>query len=174
MEWLQTVCNIIILISATCIAIKNIFEWFGKPIRIFKKKTEDNLDTTVVNIIKRELPAMLKKHDEEACKKCGETKTEELNNVKNAVLDDLADELKQVSLLTVQYETLVISARDVLREKIMGIYHKNMKDRTLSFYESRALKQYYKDYKAIKGNSYIDDYYERMQTWVVQDDDYTV
>jgi uncharacterized protein YehS (DUF1456 family) len=89
------------LIGGACVAIKNISEWLGKPIRIFKKKTEDNLDTTVVNIIKRELPAMLKKHDEEACKKCGETKTEEFNNVKNAVLDDLADELKQVSLLTV-------------------------------------------------------------------------
>jgi hypothetical protein len=69
---------------------------------------------------------------------------------------------------------LAISARDVLREKIMGIYHKNQRDRKLSFYESRALKQYYKDYKAIKGNSYIDEYYERMMTWDVEDDDYII
>ena len=174
MEWLQTVCNIIIIVGGACMAIKNVSEWLGKPIRLFKKKGDDNFDTKVVNILKRELPSMLKEHYDVTCKNCGDLRESELNNVKQAVLSDLADELKQVSLLTIQYEALVISAKDVLREKIMHIYHKNLKDRTLSFYESRALKQYYKDYKAIKGNSYIDDYYERMMTWSVLDDDYNV
>ena len=174
MDWLQTACNIIILVGGTCVAIKNIFEWFGKPIKIFKKKNQQSLDDTVVNIIKRELPAMIDKHLEVACKNCKMSKTADINNIKGAVLEDLADELKQISLLTIQYETLVISAKDVLREKIMGIYHKNQRDRKLSYYESRALKQYYKDYKAIKGNSYIDEYYERMMTWAVEDDDYII
>ena len=72
-----------------------------------------------------------------------------------------------------EYEALVISAKDVLREKIMAIYHKNKKDRTLTFHEKEALDQYYKDYKAINGNSYIDKYYKRMCTWTVVDtDDY--
>jgi hypothetical protein len=60
----------------------------------------------------------------------------------------------------------------VLREKIMAIYHKNKVDRTLSFHEKEALDQYYVDYKAIKGNSYIDKYYKRMKMWKIIDDDY--
>jgi hypothetical protein len=69
-------------------------------------------------------------------------------------------------------EALVISARDVLREKIMAIYHKNKYNRTLTEYEREALNQYYIDYKALHGNSYIDKRYNRMDKWkVIYDDD---
>jgi hypothetical protein len=34
-------------------------------------------------------------------------------------------ELDQISHLAKQYEALAISAKDVLREKIMAMYHKN-------------------------------------------------
>jgi hypothetical protein len=67
---------------------------------------------------------------------------------------------------------LVISAKDVLREKIMGIYLKNKKDKILTLNEKEALDQYYVDYKAMKGNSYIDKYYNRMKKWRVIEDDY--
>jgi hypothetical protein len=67
---------------------------------------------------------------------------------------------------------LVISAKDVLREKIMAIYHKNKYNRTLTEYEREALNQYYIDYKTLKGNSYIDKRYKRMDKWkVIFDDD---
>lgn len=74
--------------------------------------------------------------------------------------------------LNLQYETLAISARDVLREKIMAIYHKNKRERRMSEYEREALTQYYNDYKAIDGNSYIDKYYARMKNWETDEDDY--
>lgn len=67
-------------------------------------------------------------------------------------------------------ESLKISAKDVLREKIMAIYHKNKNDRIILEHEHEALEQYYKDYKALGGNSYIDKYYRRMSKWVVQYD----
>jgi hypothetical protein len=67
---------------------------------------------------------------------------------------------------------LAESAKDVLREKIMAMYHKNKRSRTLEEHEKEALTQYYKDYKAIGGNSYIDKYYGRMETWAVIPDDY--
>jgi hypothetical protein len=47
----------------------------------------------------------------------------------------------------------------------MAIYHKNKQDRAMSEYEREALTQYYKDYKALNGNSYIDGRYERMKKW---------
>jgi hypothetical protein len=74
--------------------------------------------------------------------------------------------------LTEQYAALAISAKDVLREKIMAIYHKNKTDRTMTYHEKEALDVYYKDYKKIKGNSYIDKYYTRMSLWKIVDDDY--
>ena len=58
MEWLQTVCNLIIIVGGAIIAIKNVAEWLGKPIRLFKKKSDENFDEKVVEIIKREMPEL--------------------------------------------------------------------------------------------------------------------
>lgn len=66
---------------------------------------------------------------------------------------------------------LTTSQKDVLREKIMMIYHKNKLRRTLEFHEREALNQYYTDYKAMNGNSYIDKYYCRMKRWATLPDD---
>ena len=66
-------------------------------------------------------------------------------------------------------ETLAKSSRDVLREKIMAIYHKGRRTKTISIYDKEALNQYYIDYKAENGNSFIDKYYKRMQSWTVID-----
>jgi hypothetical protein len=67
---------------------------------------------------------------------------------------------------------LVISAKDVLRAKIMRIYDENVKTKKIHLSDKEALDQYYLDYKALKGNSYIDKYYGRMKKWEVIDDDY--
>jgi hypothetical protein len=42
----------------------------------------------------------------------------------------------------------------------------------MTYHEKEALDVYYKDYKKIKGNSYIDKYYTRMSLWKIVDDDY--
>jgi hypothetical protein len=52
------------------------------------------------------------------------------------------------------------------------MYENNKDTRKLRHFEKRALDQYYKDYKAMGGNSYIDIIYERMCTWEVEPDDY--
>ena len=91
--------------------------------------------------------------------------------IKEEVLKSVKGELSQVNDLAKQYEALAISAKDVLREKIMQMYFKNKTNKTLTLHEKEALDQYYKDYKAINGNSYIDKYYGRMKKWQVIDDD---
>jgi hypothetical protein len=40
MDWLQAICNWIIIIGGVFVAIKTISEWFGKPIRFFKQRNE--------------------------------------------------------------------------------------------------------------------------------------
>ena len=169
---LQNICNVIIIFGAVVVAIKNIAEWFGKPIRLFKKKTDANFDEKVVTIIKREMPEILYEHDVEVRKRYLADRQNYLLEIKNEVLREVKGELGQVATLATQYEALVISAKDVLREKIMQVYFKNRRDRTMTFHEKEALDQYYKDYKAIKGNSYIDRYYNRMKLWdVIPDED---
>lgn len=171
MEWLQTVCNVIIIVGGAIMAIKNVAEWFGKPIRLFKKKSDENFDDKVVEIIKREMPDLFLQHDIKIRDQYRADREQYLKDITAEVLRNIKGELRQVSDLTEQYETLCISAKDVLREKIMHMYFKNKKDKTLTLHEKEALDQYYVDYKAIKGNSYIDKYYGRMKTWLVIDDD---
>lgn len=154
---LQEICNWIIICGSVLVAIKHIAEMFGKPIRFFRTKQDKEFDTKVVGIMRRELPQLLKEHHD---------------IIKQGVLDSIQKELAQVETLAVQYEALVISSKDVIREKIMGIYHKNKTDHTLTQHEHEALEQYYKDYKAMNGNSYIDKYYTRMSKWRILEDDY--
>ena len=158
MEWLQPICNIIIIVGGAIMAIKNVSEWFGRPIRLFKKKTDEVFKDKVLEILNEELPNLFKNENI-------------LNKVKQEVLKEMQSEVDQISNLAKQYEALAVSAKDVLREKIMQIYFKNKKDKIMTLHEKEALDQYYIDYKAIKGNSYIDKYYNRMKKWSVVEDD---
>ena len=111
------------------------------------------------------MPDILYKHDLETREKYLADRQNYLQEIKKEVLLEIQSKLGTVDKLTEQYEALVISAKDVLREKIMQIYFKNLDSKTLTQHEKEALDQYYKDYKAMKGNSYIDKYYKRMETW---------
>ena len=172
MEWLQTVCNVIIIIGGACMAIKNVSEWLGKPIKIFRKRADAQLEDKIKEVLGNVLPEILYNHDLEVRDRYKADRQRYLQEIKDEVLLSMEQELGQVATLTKQYEALAISAKDVLREKIMQIYFKNRRDRTLTYHEREALDQYYIDYKAIKGNSYIDKYYNRMKLWQVVEDDY--
>lgn len=58
-----------------------------------------------------------------------------------------------------------------MRQRIMDIYHRYKKEKSYPIHEKEKLEELYKDYKAEKGNSYIDKYYNRMQTWEVYYED---
>lgn len=53
----------------------------------------------------------------------------------------------------------------------MKIYNDYRKDKILPISKKEQLEQYYIDYKALKGNSYIDKYYNRIKKWEVMDED---
>ena len=59
-----------------------------------------------------------------------------LNEIKNEILDEVGGDITKNNEVI---EALKISAKDVLREKIMAIYHKNKHSRTISEYEKEAL-----------------------------------
>jgi polyribonucleotide nucleotidyltransferase len=164
-EYFEIICNAIVFISAVLIAVKNIAEMCGKPIKFIKKKNDRDLETKITTIVTKLLPDMLKEYDEA-------NKTAHVNDVKTAVIKQIGGQLNSVDTLANQYKALEISAKDVLREKIVCMYESNKDQRRLRHFERRALDQYYKDYKAMNGNSYIDIIYNRMKAWEVEPDDY--
>ena len=64
-------------------------------------------------------------------------------------------------------EVLKQGTKDVLRQKIMAIYHEYKSERSFPIHVKEALDELYKDYKKEGGNSYIDKYYGRMSKWKI-------
>lgn len=159
----------IILGGALCGAVYKIYEFFATPTSKIKQKAINKERERIGAVLDEKLPEILQQHDLETRDKYRGDRQNYLEEIKAEVIKEIGDDLKTN---TETIEALVISARDVLREKIMGIYHKNKYNRTMTEFEREALNQYYIDYKALKGNSYIDKRYNRMDKWrVIYDDD---
>lgn len=144
----------------------------GKPIKFIKTKSDKEFENKVIEILNRVLPEILLNHDHETRVKYLADRQKYLEDIKQEVMAQIGSRLQSVDALARQYTALEISAKDVLREKIVCMYANNKDARKLRHFEKRALDQYYKDYKAMGGNSYIDIIYERMCTWEVEPDDY--
>lgn len=167
------IVDYIILGGALAGAIYKIYDFFAKPTSKIKQhaidKEKERIGAVLDEKLEEKLPAILYNHDLETRDKYRNDRQNYLNEIKAEVIKEVGVDIKSNSNTI---EALVISARDVLREKIMAIYHKNKNSRTLTEYEREALNQYYVDYKALKGNSYIDKRYNRMDKWcVIYDDD---
>ena len=162
--------DLIILIGALCTAIYKIWEFFAKPTSTIKKKKEARDKAKIIAVLDEVLPEKLMDHDLQVRDKYKADRANYLKLIRDDVLNQINAPIQQNQD---DLEALKISAKDVLREKIMAIYHKNKYDRSMAEHEREALEQYYKDYKKLNGNSYIDKYYSRMKGWETIYDDYT-
>ena len=195
MEFFSYASDVIILIAALLGAIGVITNWIGKPIKIFKKRNDENFEAKVLdvvankditfehrvlNIVQNKLPGLLQKHDLEVRDRYKADRERYLQEIKAEVLKDIQTQITEATKLSTEvaklselYHSLAISAKDVLREKIMQVYFIGKDNgKKLTEHQKEVLEQYYIDYKAMKGNSYIDKYYNRMQKWEVVEDDY--
>lgn len=159
----------IILTAALLGAVYKIWDFFARPTSKLKQKALAKEKERIGAVLDEKLPQLLHQHDLETRDKYKSDRQKYLNEIKAEILAEIGDD---ISTNTKTVEALVISAKDVLREKIMAIYHKNRFNRTMTEYEREALNQYYIDYKALNGNSYIDKRYNRMDKWkIIFDDD---
>lgn len=161
---LSQIVDLIILLGAVCGAAYKIWDFFAKPTSKLKSKLKTRRTDWIKAVLDEELPARFVAHDLETREKYKADRQQYLIDIKNEVIKTVGANISQNAN---DLEALKISARDVLREKIMAIYHKNKHNRAMSEYEREALIQYYKDYKALNGNSYIDKRYERMKHWTI-------
>ena len=167
---LSQIVDLIILLGAVCGAAYKIWDFFAKPTSKLKSKLQAHRTEQIKAILDEELPARFVAHDLETREKYKADRQQYLNDIKDEVIKTVGVNISQNAS---DLEALKISARDVLREKIMAIYHKNKHTRAMTEYEREALTQYYKDYKALNGNSYIDKRHERMKRWETVYDDFT-
>lgn len=167
---LGQIVDLIILIGALCAAIYKIWDFFAKPTSRLKQRSLEKEKARVIQILDEVLPDKLKAHDLQTRDKYKADRQQYLLDIKDEVIKQVDGSINQNAE---DLEALRISAKDVLREKIMRIYHTYKNSRSFPLYEQEALEQYYKDYKKLKGNSYIDKYYGRMSKWeVTYEDDY--
>ena len=166
---LGDIVDLIILVGALCAAIYKIWDFFAKPTSAIKQRATEKEKARILAVLDEELPKRFLAHDLETRDKYKADRENYLKEIKDEVVKVIGGSVAQNEA---DLEALKISARDVLREKIMAIYHRNKATRTLTEYEREALDQYYKDYKALNGNSYIDKRYNRMMKWdVIYDED---
>lgn len=160
MEFLQSASDIIICIGAVAGAIITIYKFICGPTTFFKKRQENKLKKQVSEVLDEMLP-------------------ENLNRIslaiKQDILNDIKNSLEEIKELNInQNELLSIlnnSLKDVLRERIMTIYNTYKRSKRLPLQKKEILDELYKDYKEQKGNTYIDKYKARMDTWEIVDND---
>ena len=136
LSWIGTTCDFIILIGALILAIDRITGKFG----FFKKKNEQIFEAKVSAILKKVLPEILLKHDLEVRDKYKADRAKYIKETKEEVMSAIQDELTQVDWLKQQYDVLVLSAKDVLRAKIMAIYEANKRERKMPLSNKEALE----------------------------------
>ena len=178
-QWFETASAILTFIVLLGSAVWGACMLFGKffgPIKKRREKNQQQQDEDarkrIDEELKKELPAILLAHDLETKEKYKADRDKYLHEIKEEVIDSIESDLDAIHQLKKDVAIMADSARDVLREKIMVIYHKGKKTKSMPLHHREALKQYYKDYKAMNGNSYIDKYYARMEDWKTLDDDY--
>lgn len=169
------ICDWIVLIGAVTIALTNIYNFFAKPRKKAKDKKDAELKTQIETTLDKKMPDILLKHDLETRDKYLADRQQYLVDIKNEVLEDTKDTLEGILRLNLEQneaiEVLITTSKDILRQRIMNIYHTYKFEKRMPIHAKEALNELYKDYKAEKGNSYIDKYYNRMIAWEIYDDE---
>lgn len=179
MSTLAAIGDIIILIGAVLVGITTIYKFFsnaGKGVRNKVKQVqqaqEQTLNEAIDERLKTVLPDILKQHDLEIREKYLSDRLRYLTEIKNEVVRNISGELEIVSQHEASMCMFSEVLKELLRERIMTIYSRKQHRRQLEEHEKVQLDKAYQEYKQIGGNSYIDDYYERMMTWEIVPDDY--
>jgi sugar-specific transcriptional regulator TrmB len=122
-------------------------------------------------LLDKYLPDRLVEHDHETRKKYLKDRENYLREITNEVVDKMQNQLDAVDTHEQRMVMFSEVLQELLRERIMAIYGRNRVRRQLEEHEKIELDRAYGSYKAMGGNSYIDDYYSRMGTWRVIPDD---
>ena len=158
MEHLEAICDWIILLAATGTAIYKLIEFVSKPTSKIKQRKKEQLKSVLEEVV----PPYIETYSKQIQPQCAK-------QISSQVLGNIQDDIKEIKAMNIkqtsQIDNMNTSLKDILRQKIMTIYHTYRKYQALPISEREKLDEFYRDYKAQDGNSYIDKYYKRMCTW---------
>ena len=179
---LQEVCNLIILISAVIIAVKNIYGFLKKPVDDLHGRAQSAEEKRIEKVLNNRVPEILSKcamsmkeeqrnqlsNMEESIKKC----------VVNAV-EDKVEELKEITLdqgqeiKQIQKSVNLINEAemDVMRLNMNQIYYKYRPYKKILDCDKKAFMKIYTDYHSMGGNTWIDMLHAEVITWEIVEDE---
>lgn len=172
---LQVICNWIILIGSVLLAFERIYtNLIKKPSEKLSEKQKQLFNKHFDERLEKSLPPIVTKYMETARAERAAEHQDLLGDVEKIIEEKTAPFFAEIERINIEQNEkmsiLTESSKDMLRDRIMDIYQRSKANKTLTFHDKESLEQYYKDYKAEKGNSYIDKYYKRMSTYSIEQD----
>lgn len=84
-----------------------------------------------------------------------------------ALITEIGILLKVISPIVKTMSRIVAGTRCQLRTEMLRIYYRGREQKVIRQYEYENFVMSYEAYKALKGNSFIDEIYEKVQTWEI-------
>ena len=156
---LNQLANIVILVSAVIIAVKNIYAFLRKPVDDYQDRANEAEEKHIEAVLKRELPTLMEKN-------C-------------SVIVGAIDELKEMSIdqegqLTQIQESIDLlsqSQLDIMRYNMNKIYYKYREYKKILSADKKAFIKIYNDYKTMHGNTWIDQLYAELKDWPIVEEE---
>ena len=175
---LTKMCNIIILVGAIVVAIKNIVAFIKKPVNDLSEKANSKEEKHIEEVIDQKVPELLKKHGETVAGVRAEedrARVDEITNSIITVVDSKMEELKEISLhqgeeitsIKHSIDLLKNAQLDTMRYSMNKIYYKYRPYKKILDCDKKAFIKLYNDYKPMGGNSWIDSLYPEVMSWEV-------
>ena len=191
---LQTIANIIILISAVIIAGKNIYGFFKKPVENVANATNKAVDKRIAKVLKKELKKYDKKRDtsiidiiietvdgvkEDTVQAVKKETEASLNSFKEEIETKYTEVKEEISQYTQMNEQIFKnmeqlnenmrflreSQLEMLGQQIITIYEENKDKKKLSTTQYNQMKAFAGFYKKMGGNGKIEKMIKEMQNW---------
>ena len=156
---LQSVCNLIILISAVIIGIKNIYGFFKKPVDDLHTKAHKEEEKHIEEVIDKKMPDIV----QENCNKMMQS----LDNIEFMVGGQKGD----LEHIQESVDLLNASNLDLMRYNMNSLYYRYRPYKKILKKKKKAFMKFYTDYHQMGGNTWIDTLYNEVLTWEIVEDE---
>ena len=156
---LQEICNIIILVSAVIIAVKNIYGFLKKPVDDLHGRAQSAEQRRVEEILSKKVPEIVKTNQEDII--------DSLEEIKGLVLD----QQHNFDKIQKSVDLLNISQMDLMRYNMNRLYYKYRPFKKILDCDKKAFIKLYNDYHDMGGNTWIDNLYNEVMCWEIVEDE---
>lgn len=156
---LQEICNVIILVSAFILALKNIYGFLKKPVDDLHGRAQSAEQHRVEEILSKKVPEIVKTNQEDII--------DSLEEIKGLVLD----QQHNFDKIQKSVDLLNTSQMDLMRYNMNRLYYKYRPFKKILDCDKKAFMKLYNDYHDMGGNTWIDSLYNEVMCWEIVEDE---